>query len=90
MKGKYLWVRTIGSTIAGEFANTTLFYLIALYGILPSDLLFASIITGWILKVGIEVIMTPVTYAVINWLKREEKEDYYDRDTNFNPLIIRW
>jgi len=88
-KGKYLWTRTIGSTIVGEFANTVLFYVIALYAILPNNLLIASILTGWLIKVVIEVIFTPWTYFVVKRLKQLENEDYYDRDTNFNPFIIQ-
>ncbi len=87
--GKHLWTRTIGSTIVGEGANTVLFYFIALYTIIPTGLLISSILSGWFLKVLVEVIMTPVTYSVVGWLKKEEHEDYYDNKTNFNPLIIR-
>jgi len=88
-KGKYLWMRTIGSTIVGEGANTVLFYTIALYAVIPNNILLISILSGWFLKVMIEVIMTPVTYYIIRKLKKAEHEDYYDKDTNFNPLIIR-
>ena len=88
-KGKHLWARTIGSTIVGEGANTVLFYVIALYAIIPTNLLIASILSGWFLKVAVEIIMTPVTYKVVAKLKKVEGEDYYDTNTNFNPLIIR-
>jgi queuosine precursor transporter len=88
-KGKYLWMRTIGSTIVGEGANTILFYTIALYSVIPNNLLLMSILSGWLLKVAVETIMTPVTYYVIRKLKKAEHEDYYDKDTNFNPLIIK-
>ncbi len=88
-KGKYLWARTIGSTIASEFVNSILFYAIALYAILPNGLLISSILSAWFLKVIVEVVLTPVTYVVVAKLKKEEQEDYYDTDTNFNPLIIR-
>src|SRR3989344_5753437 len=88
-KGKYLWTRTIGSTIIGEGANTVLFYLIALYAVLLNNLLIASILSGWFLKVAIEVIFTPVTYFVVNKLKKLENEDYYDTNTDFNPLILK-
>lgn len=88
-KGKHLWTRTIGSTIIGEGANTFLFYIIALYAVIPTSLLVASILSGWFLKVAVEVIMTPVTYKVVAKLKKAEGEDYYDTNTNFNPLIIR-
>lgn len=84
--GKHLWMRTIGSTIVGEGVNTALFYSIALYGVLPRDLLVQSILSGWMLKVLIEALCTPITYAVIDRLKKAENEDYYDRETNFNPL----
>jgi uncharacterized integral membrane protein (TIGR00697 family) len=87
--GKYLWLRTITSTIAGEGVNTILFYTIALYAVLPNNLLITSILSGWFLKVLVEVIFTPLTYYVVAKLKRAENEDYYDRDTNFNPLIIK-
>jgi len=88
-KGKYLWTRTIGSTIIGEGANTFLFYIIALYNIIPTNLLWASILSAWLIKVAIEIIMTPVTYFVVDKLKKIENEDYYDYNTNFNPLIIK-
>ena len=84
--GKYLWTRTIGSTIIGEGANTILFYTIALSGILPNNVLLKSILAGWFLKVLVEVILTPVTYFVIRKLKKIENEDYYDVNTNFNPF----
>lgn len=87
-KGKYLWTRTIGSTVFGEGANTALFYTIALYGILPNSLLVTSVLSGWLLKVALETVLTPVTYAVIGKLKKVESEDYYDRDTDFNPFKL--
>lgn len=88
MSGKHLWVRTITSTIFGQFGNTVVFYVVALSGILPTNVLVTSILAGWILKVLVEVVLTPVTYAVIKHVKRVENEDYYDRDTDFNPLKI--
>ncbi len=88
MKGKLLWVRTIASTIAGQLVNTAAFYLIALSGVLPGNVLIESIIAGWILKTLVEVIMTPVTYFVIRQVKIIEGVDYYDNDTNFNPFIL--
>ena len=87
--GKYLWTRTIGSTIIGEGVNTLLFYVIALYAVIPTSLLITSILSGWFLKVAVEAIMTPVTYKVVGKLKSLENEDYYDNKTDFNPLIIR-
>ncbi len=89
MKGKALWIRTIGSTIVGEGVDTLLFVMIAFYGILPNELLIPIIVSNYIFKVGIEVLMTPVTYKVVNFLKRKENEDYYDYNTNFNPFRLR-
>jgi uncharacterized integral membrane protein (TIGR00697 family) len=86
--GKHLWTRTIGSTVVGEGANTFLFYTIALAGVIPNDLLVASIVSGWFLKTMIEVIMTPVTYYVVAKLKKLENEDHYDQNTDFNPFVV--
>jgi queuosine precursor transporter len=88
-KGKHLWLRTISSTIVGEGANTVLFYIIALSYVIPNNILFYSILSGWFLKVMLEVVLTPVTYLVINWLKKVENEDHYDKNTNFNPFIVK-
>jgi uncharacterized integral membrane protein (TIGR00697 family) len=88
-KGKYLWTRTIGSTISGQFVDTSLFYTIALSSIIPTGLLIQTILSGWIWKVVIETAMTPVTYFIVTKLKKLEHEDYYDRHTNFNPLIFQ-
>ena len=87
--GRRLWLRTITSTIVGEGANTFLFYTIALYAVLPNSLLLTSILSGWFLKVLVEIAFTPVTYRVVAFLKKAENEDHYDRDTDFNPLIIK-
>lgn len=89
MKGRYLWVRTIGSTILGQLANTVLFYLIALYAIIPNNILVTSILSAWLLKVAVEVVFTPLTYYVIRKVKEIEKEDYYDKKTDFNPLSVQ-
>lgn len=88
-RGRYLWTRTIGSTIVGEFTNTLLFYTIALYGVLPNDLLIGSILSGWIIKTLVEIVFTPWTYFVVRNLKRLENEDYYDVNTDFNPFVIQ-
>lgn len=87
-QGKSLWVRTIGSTFVGEGVDTILFVLIAFYGIFPNEVLFAIIISNYIFKVGIEILFTPITYKAVNFLKKAEKEDYYDNNTNFNPFRI--
>ncbi len=85
-KGKYLWLRTISSTLVGEGIDTVLFILIAFWGVLPTGLLITIFISNYIFKSGFEIILTPVTYKVVNFLKKKEGEDYYHRDTNFNPF----
>ncbi len=87
--GRWLWLRTIGSTIVGEGVDTALFVLIAFAGTMPTSLLIAIIVSNYIFKVGVEVLFTPVTYAIVNFLKKREHEDYYDRDTNFNPFSAK-
>jgi uncharacterized integral membrane protein (TIGR00697 family) len=87
-EGKLLWLRTIGSTLIGEGVDTLIFVGIAFWGILPPALLVTIIISNYIFKVGIEVLFTPVTYWLSGILKRKEGEDYYDRDTNFNPFAV--
>ncbi len=88
-KGRWLWMRTIGSTIVGELVDSALFIGIAFYGILPSSLLVTLVISNYIFKTGVEILCTPITYQVIGYLKRKENEDYYDRQTNFNPFSIK-
>ncbi len=88
-RGRFLWTRTIGSTVVGQFANTLVFYVIGLYGVIPTTILVQAIVAGWLLKTGVEALMTPATYYVVGTLKRLEGVDYYDRETNFNPLIIQ-
>lgn len=88
-KGKYLWVRTISSTLVGELVDSTLFILIAFLGVLPPGLLVTLIISNYLFKTFVEVAFTPLTYKAVRFLKREEAEDVYDTDTNFNPLSAR-
>ena len=87
--GKHLWARLIGSTAVGELVDSSLFFLIAFYGIWPTDQLIAVTISQYILKTGWEVLATPLTYRVIAFLKRKEGEDFYDRQTNFTPFSLR-
>jgi uncharacterized integral membrane protein (TIGR00697 family) len=89
--GKWLWTRTIGSTIAGEAVDSALFYPLAFYGsgIIPDDKLPLVMAAQFVAKVSVEVVFTPVTYKVVGWLKRAEREDYYDRKTDFNPFTLR-
>lgn len=87
-QGKYFWLRAIGSTIAGEFFDTSIFLTIAFAGILPWNLIWVLWISNYIFKIGTEVLLLPVTYHVVGWLKKKETEDYYDRDTDFNPIKV--
>ena len=87
-EGKFLWMRTIGSTIAGEAVDSIIFYPVAFYGFWPNELLIKVMITNYVLKVTWEVVATPITYRVVNFLKRKENEDYYDKNTNFTPFSI--
>lgn len=88
-KGKLLWTRTIGSTVVGELVDSTLFILIAFWGVLPSSLLITLILSNYIFKTAVEVLFTPLTYKVTHFLKQKEKEDYYDTATNFNPFAVK-
>nr|MBC7244413.1 queuosine precursor transporter [Chloroflexota bacterium] len=87
-QGRWLWTRTVASTIVGEGVDTLLFVLIAFYGALPSALLGSVIVSNYVFKVGIEALATPITYAITNFLKRTENEDYYDYHTDFNPFRL--
>jgi len=84
--GRFLWLRTITSTIVGEGADSLVFLTIAFYGIFPPGNLATAILSQWLFKVAYEVLATPLTYGVVRWLKRAEGEDYFDRETNFNPV----
>ena len=88
-QGKWLWTRTIGSTLVGEAVDTALFLSIAFLGVLPNDLLVSVFVSNYVFKVGVETLFTPVTYWVTNFLKRSEREDYFDVGTDFNPFIVR-
>ncbi len=85
--GKHLWLRFVSSTIVGEGVNTLVFYGLALYGVLPTDMLVQAILMGWLAKTMVEVVLLPLTYPVVAWLKRVEGVDYFDTDTDFNPFI---
>jgi len=88
-EGRFLWMRTIGSTIVGEAVDSLIFYPLAFAGVWPAEQLIAVMMSNYTLKVGWEVVNTPITYRVVNLLKRAEAEDYYDRDTNFTPFSLR-
>ena len=85
-KGRMLWTRTIGSTIVGQGVDSLLFYPIAFWGVWTSDQVMTVMVTNWALKVGWEIVLTPVTYAVVGWLKRREGVDVFDEGTDFTPF----
>jgi hypothetical protein len=87
--GKHLWMRTIGSTAVGELVDSSLFYVIAFYGIWPTEQIISVGIAQYILKTSWEVLATPLTYAVVGFLKRRENQDHYDVHTDFNPFHVR-
>ncbi len=84
--GRHLWTRTIGSTVVGQAVDTTVVMFAAFYGTRPVGVILNLIVSGYVIKVVYETLMTPVTYAVVNFLKRTEGVDYFDRTTNFNPF----
>lgn len=84
--GRFLWLRTIASTLLGQGVDSAIFLTIAFYGIFTPADLGRAILSQWSFKVAYEALATPLTYLVVGWLKRLEQEDYYDRETNFNPV----
>jgi len=87
-RGRWLWTRTIGSTLVGEGVDTLLFVMIAFAGLLPPSLLISVIISNYVFKCGTEILATPITYQVVAFLKQAEQEDYYDYGTDFNPFRL--
>lgn len=88
-RGRWLWTRTIGSTLVGEGLDTVIFISIAFTGIIPSQMILTAILTQWIFKVAYEVVATPFTYLIVGLLKRREQLDTYDYRTNFSPILFR-
>ena len=89
-RGRWLWMRTIGSTLVGELVDTAVFVFIAsLFRVFPWELFLTLTVTNYLFKCGVEALMTPVTYIVVRVLKRAENEDYYDRETDFNPFRVK-
>lgn len=85
--GRWLWTRTIGSTLIGELVDTVMFVVVAsAFGVFPWSLFLALTVTNYLFKCGVEALMTPATYGVVGFLKKAENEDYYDTETNFNPF----
>jgi uncharacterized integral membrane protein (TIGR00697 family) len=88
-QGRWLWTRTIGSTVVGQGLDSLVFMTVAFMGTLPTSVLFTAVLVQWFAKSGYEAVATPVTYAVVNFLKRKEGIDTYDYHINFNPLNVR-
>jgi queuosine precursor transporter len=86
--GKFMWLRTIGSTIFGEIADSIIFYPVAFYGIWSNEQLISVMIGNYFIKVLWEVLATPFTYIIVGFLKKKENEDFYDNDTDFNPFSL--
>lgn len=86
--GRMLWLRTIGSTVIGQGLDSIVFVFVAFWGVLPMPVLLGTIAVQALAKIGYEVLATPVTYAVIGWLKKAEGIDHYDRETRFNPFAV--
>lgn len=87
--GRWLWTRTIPSTFVGQGVDSLVFVALAFGGSMAGSALAATILSQWLLKTAYEVVATPLTYAVVNALKRAEGVDYFDRDTDFSPLSLR-
>lgn len=87
-RGRWLWTRTIGSTFIGQGLDSLVFMTVAFVGTIPFDGLANAIVTQWLFKVAYEVLATPLTYALVTWLKRQEGLDVYDERTDFNPLVL--
>lgn len=86
--GRYFWMRALGSTLVGEGVDTLLFVVIAFVGVADAPPLLTLILSNYAFKLLVEAVLLPVTYGVVNLLKRAEQEDYFDRQTNFNPFAL--
>jgi uncharacterized integral membrane protein (TIGR00697 family) len=87
--GKHLWTRTIGSTVVGQGVDSLIFYPLAFLGVWETELVVTVMVSNYLLKVLWEVVLTPVTYRVVAWMKRAEGVDVFDRGTDFDPLKVR-
>jgi len=88
-RGRWLWTRTIGSTVVGQLLDSTVFITVAFAGVMPKEALLSAIVVQWLVKSAYEALATPMTYGVVRYLKRQEGLDVYDREINFNPLRVR-
>ncbi len=87
-EGRFLWLRTIGSTVVGQSLDSAIFIVVAFSGIIPPSALILTIVVQAVAKTGYEILATPLTYLVVGWLKRAEGIDTYDRDVKFNPFAL--
>lgn len=87
-EGRYLWSRTIGSTLVGQGVDSLIFYPVAFYGVWDSATLWTVVLFNWLFKIAVEVVMTPMTYLIVGRLKSAENCDYFDRDTDFTPFSL--
>ena len=87
-EGRFLWARTIGSTVVGQGLDSTVFMTVAFAGIIPAEGLATAVVTQWLVKTAYEAAATPLTYLVVGFLKRRDGVDVYDRETSFNPLSL--
>jgi uncharacterized integral membrane protein (TIGR00697 family) len=87
-EGKYLWMRTIGSTLLGQGIDTLIFCLVAFYGVLPGNVLWAVIVSNYIFKCSIEILFTPLTYGIVGFLKKRENLDTFDHGVRYNPFDL--
>jgi uncharacterized integral membrane protein (TIGR00697 family) len=87
-QGKRMWQRLIASTVVGEAIDTTIFCMVAFYGLITGAQMVNYILVGIVFKITVETLMLPVTYRVIHWLKQRENEDHFDKKTNFTPLSV--
>ncbi|MGQ0505985.1 MAG: queuosine precursor transporter [Myxococcaceae bacterium] len=89
MQGKALWARTIGSTVVGQLVDSAIFYPVAFLGVWSATTVVKVVVFNWLLKVLVEALFTPLTYLIVNWVKRAEGEDYFDTKTDFTPFSLR-
>ncbi|TBH17496.1 queuosine precursor transporter [Thermus thermamylovorans] len=87
-EGRHFWFRALLSTLVGQGLDTAIFLLVAFYGVWPGELLLAVFVSNYLFKVGVEVLLLPLTYKAVGFLKRTEGVDVYDRDTDFNPFRL--
>jgi queuosine precursor transporter len=88
-RGRFLWMRTIGSTLVGQGLDSTVFITVAFWGVMPPEIIPTVIVTQWLVKSGYEALATPITYLIVNTLKRVEGVDTFDRKTDLNPFAVR-